>query len=104
MELIVLESILGGPKFNDDEEEEVIIEEAVVPYRFIWPMMIAMLSILIVLLIIMFVISSCMRRRGERYREALLQSKKNSIIYQKLSEEIIPQTPRVHRYTPIAQV
>ncbi|XP_070499542.1 protein artichoke [Chironomus tepperi] len=96
--------IFGGPKFDDDEEEEVIIEEAVVPYRFIWPMMIVMLSILIVLLVIMFVISSCMRRRGERYRQALLQSKKNSIIYQKLSEEIIPQTPRVHRYTPIAQV
>lgn len=87
----------------DDEDEEVIIEQAA-QYRFLWPMLIFMLSIFSVLLIIMLVIAQCMRRRGERYRQALLQSK-NSIIYQKLSEEInTPQTPKVHRYTPIAQV
>jgi len=96
--------LLGG--HNDDEAgetDEVIIEEATTSYRFIWPMLIVMLSIVIVLLVIMNIIALCMRKRGERYRQALLQSK-NSIIYQKLSEEITPQTPKLHRYTPIQQV
>lgn len=107
--------LLGGSDENDDETEGVLIEEASTNYRFIWPMLIAMLSIVVVLLIIMNVIALCMRKRGERYRQALLQSK-NSIIYQKLSEEITPQTPKInrfvitsetpkaHRYTPIDQV
>lgn len=91
------EIILGGEKENYDDNEEVVIEEAGTHYRFIWPMLIVMLSIVVVLFIIMNVIALCMRKRGERYRQALLQSK-NSIIYQKLSEEITPQTPKVHRY------
>lgn len=90
------EIILGAEKENYDDEE-VVIEEAGTHYRFIWPMLIVMLSIVVVLFIIMNVIALCMRKRGERYRQALLQSK-NSIIYQKLSEEITPPTPKVHRY------
>jgi hypothetical protein len=80
----------------------VTIEEAGTNYRFIWPMIIVMLSIVVVLLVIMNVVALCMRRRGERYRQALLQSK-NSIIYQKLSEEIAPQTPKVHRYVIVSE-
>jgi hypothetical protein len=80
----------------------VIVEEAAAHYRFLWPMLIVMLSIVVVLLVIMNVIALCMRKRGERYRQALLQSK-NSIIYQKLSEEITPQTPKIHRYVLVAE-
>lgn len=75
-----------------------MIEEAGAHYRFLWPMLIVMLSIVVVLLVIMNVIAICMRKRGERYRQALLQSKNSSIIYQKLSEDITPQTPKIHRY------
>lgn len=92
-----MHQFLGGEKDNYDDNEEVVIEEAGTHYRFIWPMLIVMLSIVVVLFIIMNVIALCMRKRGERYRQALLQSK-NSIIYQKLSEEITPQTPKIHRY------
>lgn len=91
-----LRSVLGG------EDEDVTVEVAASNYRFLWPIIIVMLSIVVVLLVIMNVIAICMRRRGERYRQALLQSK-NSIIYQKLSEEIAPQTPKVHRYVIVGE-
>lgn len=94
--LIATLNVLGG------EDEDVTVEVAGSNYRFLWPIIIVMLSIVVVLLVIMNVVAICMRRRGERYRQALLQSK-NSIIYQKLSEEIAPQTPKVHRYTIVGE-
>lgn len=49
-----------------------------------------------------------MRKRGERYRMSLLQAHTNSIVYQKLTEDIKPpkepKQPKVHQYTPINQV
>lgn len=100
--LTYFKNILGGDDNDDDDDndetEEVVIEEAATNYRFIWPMLIVMLSITVVLLVIMNAVAFCMRKRGERYRKALLMSKNNSIVYQKLSEEITPQTPKIHRY------
>lgn len=85
------------------DDEDVIVEEANLPYKFMWPMLIMIFSMLAVMLVVAHVITFCMRKRGERYRQALLQSK-NSIIYQKLSEDITPATPKFHRYAPIEQV
>lgn len=68
------------------------------------PFLLILLAILITMVLITRIVSLLMHRRGERYRQALLASK-NSIIYQKLSEEInAPQTPKLHRYAPINQV
>lgn len=65
------------------------------------PYILILMAVLIVLGMIALIVSQFMHRRGERYRQALLASK-NSIIYQKLSEEIhAPQTPKFHRYAPI---
>lgn len=68
------------------------------------PFLLLLIAILATMVLVTRIISLLMHRRGERYRQALLASK-NSIIYQKLSEEITaPQTPKIHRYAPINQV
>lgn len=81
----------------EDEENSKALAMAFVAL----PYILIVMAALIILGMIAFVISQFMHRRGERYRQALLASK-NSIIYQKLSEEIhAPQTPKFHRYAPI---
>jgi len=72
-------------------------------YHYLKPILIIVFSVLALLIIIGKIVSVMMRRRGERYRQALLASK-NSIVYQKLSEEIGPTTPKFNRYAPINQV
>lgn len=73
-------------------------------YGYLLPILIIVTSVIVVLLLVGKVMSVLMRRRGERYRQAILASK-NSIVYQKLSEEIHgPTTPKFHRYAPINQV
>jgi len=73
-------------------------------YSYLAPILITVFSVLVLLLLVAKLVTLLMHRRYERYREALLASK-NSIIYQKLSEDIVsPSTPKVHRYAPINQV
>lgn len=73
-------------------------------YRYMIPILIILFSVLALLVLVVKMVVVMKHRRGERYRQALLASK-NSIIYQKLSEEInTPQTPKFHRYSPISQV
>ncbi|KAJ6644277.1 Leucine-rich repeat-containing protein 15, partial [Pseudolycoriella hygida] len=104
---------------KDDEEEIVELDEnfdilfnkrrpylahgEVTLYSYLKPILIIVFAILALLIIIGKIVSIMMRRRGERYRQALLASK-NSIVYQKLSEEIGPTTPKFNRYAPINQV
>lgn len=72
-------------------------------YNYLKPILIIVFAVLALLIIIGKIVSVMMRRRGERYRQALLASK-NSIVYQKLSEDIGPTTPKFNRYAPINQV
>jgi len=85
-------------------------------YDVVVPLIIVSFCLLMIVLSIARVIYVVLRKRGERYRMALLASK-NSFVYQKLSEDIVKPTtskdqkqpkhlkqPKVHRYAPINQV
>lgn len=97
-----------GDMFEDDEEvmpgrrKYALLHAG--QYGYLLPILIIVFSVLAILLLVGKIMAVLMRRRGERYRQALLASK-NSIVYQKLSEEIGgPTTPKFHRYAPINQV
>lgn len=86
---------------NDDIDDDSYYTS----FDFIWPIILLALILSVSLLIVAKIVKEMTRKRGERYRQALLASK-NSIIYQKLSEDLpsVPATPKVHRYAPISQV
>lgn len=96
---------------DDNDDEEFIIERGHIyysGYKFIVPIIIIITCVIVLLLVIAKVVSMVMRKRGERYRMSLLQAHTNSIVYQKLTEDIKPpkepKQPKVHQYTPINQV
>ncbi|XP_053685250.1 uncharacterized protein LOC128734881 isoform X2 [Sabethes cyaneus] len=101
------EAILGNSKSDDPLEESVtsLDSDAVLQIGVIWlPFICIAMGILMIVVAISRIFAIMMRKRGERYRQALLASK-NSIVYQKLTEDITaPKTPKVHRYAPIQQV
>jgi len=96
---------------DDDDDEEIIIEHGRIYYennKILKPIAIGLLIMLIISIVLAIVklVTNIRRRRGERYRMAI-QASKNSIVYQKLSEEIpktINKNPKVHRYSRINQV
>lgn len=95
---------------DDDDSEEIIIERGRIYYNgytYFIPALIMVTCVIIFLLAVGKFVSLMMRKRGERYRMALLASK-NSIVYQKLSEDIIKSNPckqpKIHKYSPINQV
>lgn len=98
MYLFIIIFSVGGEELNSRGDKLLEMAYEAVPFLLI------LFAILASLVLITRIISLIMHRRGERYRQALLASK-NSIIYQKLSEDIsAPQTPKLHRYAPINQV
>lgn len=102
------QAILEGKIKSDDPlDEEVVIMDgnALLQISGLWiPILFIAMLIVIIVLAISRIFTIMMRKRGERYRQALLASK-NSIVYQKLTEDIVaPKTPKVHRYAPIQQV
>uniref|UniRef100_A0A0A1XPF6 Leucine-rich repeat-containing protein 15 n=1 Tax=Zeugodacus cucurbitae TaxID=28588 RepID=A0A0A1XPF6_ZEUCU len=102
----------GDDSSENDPEEEIIIERGRIyyeGYKFLIPIIVIITCLLILMLVLVKIVSIVLRKRGERYRMALLASSNNSIVYQKLSEEIKPKVkepkiPKVHRYAPINQV
>ncbi|XP_022217785.2 uncharacterized protein LOC111071009 [Drosophila obscura] len=99
---------------GDSDEEEIFIERGHIyyggyNYNYLIPMILVISCVVLILLAIAKVVIMVLRKRGERYRMALLASK-NSFVYQKLSEDIVkpaskePKQPKVHRYAPIDQV
>lgn len=98
------QAILGGKIKSDDplDEEVVILDgNTLLQISGLW---LPIMCIAMGIVVIMLAISRIFAKRGERYRQALLASK-NSIVYQKLTEDIVaPKTPKVHRYAPIQQV
>lgn len=98
-------------EFNSDEEEIVIQRGHIYydNYNYIIPGVIVVCCLVVILLGLAQMIAMILRKRGERYRMAILASK-NSFVYQKLSEDIVkpaskePKQPKVHRYAPINQV
>ncbi|XP_067632753.1 uncharacterized protein Gp150 [Eurosta solidaginis] len=102
----------GDDSSENNGEEEIIIERGRIyyeGYKFLIPIIVITTSLLILMLLIAKIVAIVLHKRGERYRMALLASSNNSIVYQKLTEEIKPKVkepkvPKVHRYAPINQV
>ncbi|XP_055603114.1 uncharacterized protein LOC129751558 isoform X2 [Uranotaenia lowii] len=98
------EKILGG---SDPQREEVVILDGntLLQISGLWlPILCITLGIVVIIVAFVKIFEIMMRKRSENYRQALLASK-NSIVYQKLTEDIVaPKTPKVHRYAPIQQV
>ncbi|KFB51378.1 AGAP006645-PA-like protein [Anopheles sinensis] len=98
-------------EYEDDSEaanaDDVVILESGTFYAVssFWIVVACILfGLSMILLVVVKVLTVVMKRRGERYRQALLASK-NSFVYQKLTEDVVaPKTPKVHRYAPINQV
>ncbi|XP_033253021.1 uncharacterized protein LOC117192446 isoform X2 [Drosophila miranda] len=97
---------------DNSDEDEIFIERGHIyngGYNFLIPMILVISCVVLILLAITKVVIMVLRKRGERYRMALLASK-NSFVYQNLSEDIVkpaskePKQPKVHRYAPINQV
>lgn len=105
----------SSDKHPEPEDDDLGYEQESVFYtspKFLGPIIITLVSILILLVFVAKIVLVIMYKRGERYRMSLLQAHKNTIVYQKLSEEIKPTIdsknkfthPKVHRYAPISSV
>lgn len=111
------QGILTGKQADEDDDGEyeddgasvddvVILENgSMFAVSSVWIVVACILfGISMLLLVVVKVLTEVMKRRGERYRQALLASK-NSFVYQKLTEDIVPsKVPKIHRYEPINQV
>ncbi|KAL5285669.1 Gp150 family protein [Megaselia abdita] len=100
----------SGEDYSEEDDgeynDEIIVERGHIyynGYRFLLPLVVILSAVIVLLFALSKMITLMMRKRGERYKLAILASK-NSIVYQKLSEELPKKQPKKHIYAPIEQV
>lgn len=106
---------------NDEnaDDEDVFVQAAIEEgehgrYDYMWPIIIAVLGVLLVMLAIgKIVMMMCSRRDQQiRYNSAIIaamgqqgRTKKDcGLVYQQLSEELGPATPKLSRYAPLHSI
>lgn len=112
--------LLENDRGFDDLEQDVYVQASVKDsdhgrYEYLWPMLIAILSVLLLLIVIAKIVMLVCNKKNKqvRYNSAIIaamsqpgRTKKDcGLVYQQLSEDLTgPTTPKVNRYAPLRGV